>query len=266
MLKIGDAFGPITPDTLSTVVDKILSSQYSTSTKNIYLCSILKNYPEHSELLKKHIGELNAQLRSQTVSRPADYNKVKQSSEANIAEMRAFFKPGYKIRSAKNYFVVLKALISLLYACNPPRRMEYRLCSFSPTSSNYYDLNSKCFVFNDYKTSKKYGTQTVPVTDEIHEMILSLREYHTVFRDDLRCKLADDEDFVFKNTKGSSFDRSAFRVLLLRSLGGSVCYLRRSYISECYKDVPSYEDMETRATAMGHQVNTALKHYMQKSS
>jgi hypothetical protein len=44
----------------------------------------------------------------------------------------------------------------------------------------------------------------------------------------------------------------------------SVDALRSIYLSEKYKDVPSMEDMEKTAEAMGHTITTSLTDYVKK--
>jgi hypothetical protein len=44
----------------------------------------------------------------------------------------------------------------------------------------------------------------------------------------------------------------------------SVDALRSIYLSEKYKDVPSMEEMESTANAMGHSITTGLTDYVKK--
>jgi hypothetical protein len=47
-----------------------------------------------------------------------------------------------------------------------------------PKEYNYLDLSKKQFIFNNYKTSTKYGTQMINITDELWASILKYLNHH----------------------------------------------------------------------------------------
>ncbi len=263
LARIEDKFGDFDESNLDLIAEKIIKCDLSDNTKVIYLCAILKIFSGvQDDLIKKYLKQLREDRENKRVpEKIADYEIIKENATKHINLMRQCKMP-CEILSKQLYNIALKALLSMLYLTNP-RRMEYRLCTFSATSSNYYDIESKKFIFNDYKTFKSHGMQEVTVSQELHDLILAMRNYHAKRRKDIRTMLNGEEDFVIKNSVGNKFDTCAFNAILKQTLGGSVCFLRRSYISECYKTVPNYIEMKDRAIKMGHSIDTALKHYKQ---
>ena len=43
---------------------------------------------------------------------------------------------------------------------------------------NYLDLSKKDFIFNDYKTSSKYGTQVIKISDDLWKSLLKYFKHH----------------------------------------------------------------------------------------
>jgi len=145
------------------------------------------------------------------------------------------------------------AFSSGVYA--PPRRREYaniRTKNIDTKLDNYIFKNK--IIFNSYKTAKKYGQQTYIISPEIMPI---LKQY---------LKL-NKTDFLFPKKDGeASMSNVDYNRLLGKVFGPfiSVDALRSIYLSEKYKDVPSMEDMEKTAEAMGHTITTSLTDYVKK--
>ena len=103
-------------------------------------------------------------------------------------------------------------------------------------------------VFNSYKTAKKYGSQIyeIPVP-----LIPIVKKYLKLNKSDYlekwRC-------FYDENRTLQKIFAKTIPVDNLRSI----------YLSEKYKNIPSLVDMQETATAMGHQITTALTDYVKK--
>ena len=75
-------------------------------------------------------------------------------------------------------------LLLALYTYIPPRRIldyfEMYVLDMSSNDNtvNFYDMENKKFIFNKYKTAKKYGRQEIPIPDELYSIINSyIRSY-----------------------------------------------------------------------------------------
>jgi integrase len=137
----------------------------------------------------------------------------------------------------------------------PPRRSEYsniKVRDYDKEKDNY--LLKKKIYFNNYKTVKKYGQQTVDVPPEVMKVInkylkLNTTEYMFPKGDGDKCMTNVDYNRLLQKLFGQSSSVDAF------------CSI---YLSYKYKDLPSYEDMANTATAMGHTINTQLTDYVKK--
>jgi len=68
-------------------------------------------------------------------------------------------------------------LLALYALAEAPRRNEYRnmkvaACPADDNENNYCDLERDVFVFQDYKTRRFYGTQTVPIPPRLKDCVL----------------------------------------------------------------------------------------------
>ena len=179
----------------------------------------------------------------------------------------------------RKYMLVLRdtVMLSLFLSDpekNPPRRcMDYarmkrvsteefnKAIEKGETHINYLiegDGYSPKFVFCNYKTKQKYGITEVPLNLELNKMIK------------LWFRWGNKTNWLFPQVGGSHIRDAQFS----RNLGKiidkyypakrvSVNMFRNIIISNRYKDVPSYEDMEKYATLCGHSVNTMLTNYKQ---
>ena len=145
------------------------------------------------------------------------------------------------------------AFSSGVYA--PPRRSEFanvRINNFDRRVDNYLLKNK--IVFNAYKTSKRYGQQVYEIPSEVAPI---LRQY---------LKL-NKTDFLFPKREGETcLSNVDYNRLLQKVFGKSISVdeLRSIYLSEKYKNIPSMEDLEKTATAMGHSITTGLTDYVKK--
>lgn len=156
--------------------------------------------------------------------------------------------------SLKIFLLAQGVLLSYLYFDIPARRSEYILVKFiDEGDNNYYDSKCKTFFFRKYKTAKFHGVQNVTVNSTIDEIIKKLRDY-------------TQADYLFTTSKGKQFTLKDLNFTLKKHFGAGTCMIRRSYISDCYKNVPPLQEMQKRANDMGHSLNTALLCYKKEMS
>ena len=142
------------------------------------------------------------------------------------------------------------------YVLIPPRRLkDYALMHVVTNGNNlssdlnYYIRNEKIFVFNNYKTDKKYKCQKQQVPKELYQIL---------------------EEYIKKyNITGSLFQltRKAIQLRLTRifkkglNCSVSVNILRHSYISFGKESGEFLGEEEEYAKKMGHSVMTQLDYY-----
>jgi integrase len=116
---------------------------------------------------------------------------------------------------------------------------------------NYYKVGK--LYFSKYKTAAKYGAQTVDVPKDLDKLIKKW------------IKLNDTHSFLFSSNK-QPLSSSQIARLLNKAFDkpASVDAMRHIYLSNLYKDVPSIQQMEATANAMGHSTGQAML-YVKKS-
>lgn len=152
-----------------------------------------------------------------------------------------------------------KALISI-YTLQPPRRLDYRLMRISEkndldTQFNYYNTESKEFIFNNYKTNKKFKQQIFKISNKLAEIL------------DKHIKEAklQDGDFLFGKTPTTEYKSFSNQItkIFKQHLGKniSVNLLRHSYISNFLKQpdltVAARKEVGNK---MAHSIETQLKY------
>lgn len=135
----------------------------------------------------------------------------------------------------------------------PPRRCEFITLVLKPTDKavdNWIDLKKKEFVWNQYKTSKLYGTQRVPYGKDFN---LLLKRY---------LKRIGNQKYLIFGTDGEAISQPNFTQTLNRMYGRNVSttMLRHIYLSHIHKDTPKIEDLKRIATAMGHTLKEGMQY------
>ena len=98
----------------------------------------------------------------------------------------------------KTYRTLLDYTILSLYILNPPRRnMDY--CDMNlvlgesmkdlPNTQNYYNPNSQEFIFNKYKTVKKFGQQRIKIPIKLRNIL-----EHFILHHPMLCKFKNNTD------------------------------------------------------------------------
>ena len=149
-------------------------------------------------------------------------------------------------------YVLLSCLLLI-----PPRRSldftEFKIRNVVDESTENYMKTEKkvpSFVFNTYKTAKKYGKQVEVIPKKLATIMKKW------------CKL-NTHDYLLMNTKQSGKISPTQLMHLLHAFFEkplSTSLLRHIYLSDKYKDVPALKDMKDTAAAMGHSLGQALEY------
>jgi hypothetical protein len=151
--------------------------------------------------------------------------------------------------------VQLYVLLSCLLLIEPRRSMDYtefKLRNADATKDNFLKTEKRkpYFVFNTYKTSKKYKQQVIEIPPKLHKIMKRWMELNS-------------HEWLLMNTPQSNKISQTQLTNLLYSFFEkpiSTSMLRHIYLTDKYKDVPALAEMEKTAENMGHDLTMALKY------
>lgn len=136
----------------------------------------------------------------------------------------------------------------------PPRRsLDYaqmKIKNYDTKKDNYYKAGK--FYFNIYKTVDTYGTQVVDVKSLAPELNANIMKWIK----------SDPTDYLLFSTNKNPLTSPQITRMLNRIFGKrtSTDLLRHIYLTDKYKNVPALEEMEKRASEMGHSLNTSMEY------
>lgn len=249
--------------------DNILKKleKYKPNTRRTYLISIvsiLKADDPKSDLFNYYYDKMlsiTKEIKKEDTSKLSDnqkenwmswdeVNKVFNELKDNVL---SFSKRG-KLQK-KQYENLLSLLITALYIYQEPRRnLDYQLLykvknykSSFPDDKNYITDNN--FIFNRYKTDKKYGSQKIPVSEEL-KPILELY-YKQTGKPNSKPKI------FLRDYEGKPLDKvnSITRILnsvFGRNIGSSL--IRHIYLTDKYGK--KLKEQKQSAENMGHSLQT----------
>jgi integrase len=159
------------------------------------------------------------------------------------------------------------ALLSLYIHQQPRRNKDYQLMrvvdAFTTdldTKFNYMDLSKKKFIFNVYKTSKKYGRFDLPISKQL---FVSLKKYLKHRQMKLSLDDTNDKPFLIRYD-GKALDKSNDITKLLnkvfgKNVGSSM--LRHIFLTDKYDAI--IDDQKKDASTMAHS-ESEQKKYVKK--
>lgn len=162
-------------------------------------------------------------------------------------------KSGVSKTPMKDLQSIQDLVIATLYIKQKPRRLmdytELKIKNIDKDTDNYILKNN--FVFNKYKTDKKYSMQTVKIEPETKKIL------------DKWIKLIpDDCEYLLFDANGNKLNSVKLNQRLRKIFGLSANMIRSAFLTDMYKDAPSLQNAQQTAEDMGHSVNTAIKNYV----
>lgn len=165
-----------------------------------------------------------------------------------------------KVLDSNQYETLLKSVVLGLYTYTAPRRnqdyLEMSVVKEEPSvaDSNYLVVDKKLvpqkFIFNKYKTSKKYGKQTIEIPPELASILGIYIKHHPLLKGKKKTfepvkllVLSDGTPFQAVNSITRLLNK-----IFGKKVGSSM--LRHIYLSSKY----DIKEMETDAKNMGHSV------------
>ena len=173
---------------------------------------------------------------------------------------------GNKTITGLQYDKLFQFMLASLYVDVPPRRNDYldmyvvkKWNDTMDKNKNYYDLATHRFIFEKYKTAKKYGRQIVDVPEQLQQTLALFLKHHPL------AKGKADNYKLLVNHDGSEMTTvnaitRALNKIFGKGVGSSM--LRHSYLSAKYGD--AVEDLEEDTTAMGNSPGVAISEYIKK--
>ena len=271
----------------TTAVDEALM-KYADSTRKTFLASIVsvlslmkdkptykKTYQHYYDEMMKKSGELRAaETNGEKTEKQKDnwleWDEVLKAKTDLYNSVKTF--SSQKTITPQQYNELLALVVLSLYTEIPPRRnQDYQEMwvvgkwnDKMDNSKNYLDIMGNQFVFNKYKTAKKYGTQYVPITEApmLTEAITMLLKHHPQHKG----RITKNTEFRFLTySDGSPLTavNSITRILnkvFGKKIGSSM--IRHIYLSSKYGTIK--EEQQQDAAAMGHSVAEQQNVYVKK--
>jgi hypothetical protein len=200
------------------------------------------------DVYKKPMGELMAQQKEQASKQEKSAHRA--DIDLSFEDVVARAKASDKLiqRSASNKNLVDNVILNCMTGVNnPPRRLEWaqvKVRNYDADTDNY--LRGDTVVFNQYKTFKTYGQQTVKIDAKTMKTVRKLVKQ-------------SESDFLLTTVTGRSMSASQLsaRIGSLFTPKVGVDVLRSVYISHVFRGAPALNAAEELATAMGHSTAAA---------
>lgn len=259
--------------------------EYAASTQKSVLASIVstlslvKEKPTYKAIYKHYYEQMMNKAKEPTET--AENEKTEKQKEnwiswediQKIAEEQRKKMLEYGVKKTitpSEFNHLLSSLVLSLYVFIQPRRNQDYLDMAvvkkwkedMPTTKNYLDLTGQRFIFNKYKTAKKYGKQIIEIPNTAEAPLMDTLQLYLKFHPLFKATKGKEEVPFLVTSEGTALTavNSITRILnkiFGKKVGSSM--LRHSFLSAKY----NIAEMEEDAEAMGHSVNEQRK-YMKK--
>lgn len=249
-----------------TRILQLLDDKTPQTRKTVLASIIVLNGKEHTnQFIEKKMKEDMEETRkiddTQTKSEKQkenweSYDNIKLLHQSYLSEAEKILNEKGKPDEAKLHLLTRFMMLSLSSGVYmPPRRSEMvliKIKDYDPAKDNYIDLKKGEFVYNQYKTVKKYGEQRVAFSPEFKPI---LKKY--LAKVNGQTYLLERNGRPFLATELTREMHNIFGKKISTSM------LRHIYLSEVYKNVPALQEMKERASDMGHSISESLKYVKQ---
>jgi len=259
------------------IIEKL--EKYGPATRKNYLAMInsilgLFNEPKYEKLKDKYyklMMELDTTQREQSKTNEKSqtqkdnwlsWDDIEKVKKELINDVNSF--KSKRTINEKQFDKILDLLLLSLYTDIPPRRNDYKdmivvkkWIPIMENDVNYYSQSDNTFIFNVYKTSKKYGQQILKIDNERLLTIIKLYlKHHPLKNDDT------SYDFLVSH-KGTPFIINTITKRLNKIFGLKIgaSMLRHIYLTHKYAD--DLEQMKLDSQMMAHSMDEQ-KEYIKK--
>jgi hypothetical protein len=259
------------------VIEDFLN-QYAETTKRNFIIAIVSalNLAGTTAKHKKLYGEYYKLMMDKNKEIKENGGKTKEGMPSWDAVLEKYDALKTKVKETTDfskesaYNDLLKLLVTSLYVLQPPRRNgDYLEMKIVPTYSeelpqnmNYLDTKKGEFIFNKYKTSKKYGEFRKAIEPELRAIITLYLKHHPNLWEGRKQKKEPVPFLVYRDGEPLHQLNSITRLInsvLGKGVGSSA--LRHIYITEKYGKVEEEKakDAEAMAHSVGQQKDYILK-------
>jgi len=233
---------------------------YIIAVSSVLKCFLNNNKNKKVEILynqySKILDEYNTNLKDQTTMTETENKNWIDKDE--LEKIYNDVKDNYKKdkQAFQNYL-----LLSLYYLQAPRRNKDYQLLKIVSKYNdqlsnefNYLDIKKKMFIFNNYKTAKKYNKQEININDDL---FLIIQSYIKTF------KLKDGE-YLLNDLKTNEPYKNTNSITLLlnrifkKKIGASM--LRKMYLTTKYSN--NSEQLKADAKNMGTSTGVIQTNYI----
>jgi hypothetical protein len=253
------------------------------NTRRTYLISIvsaLKDRPEpkNKKLYAKfyeHLINLNKELKDNTEKSPKVKENWSSQEEVNdvLAKMKEIIPEiqNKKKITEDEYNKLLNLVVLSLYTLQAPRRnrdyCEMVIVKKEPesTESNYLDLSDWKWVFNNFKTQKKYQKQILVIPDELKTILQVYFKFHPKAKEIKAKKDPETPIHFLVHFDGSPISSSTEMTRLLNKIFGKkigCSLLRAIFLTDKYGK--ESEELKKDTASMGTSVGTAMDNYIKQ--
>ena len=259
------------------VIEDFLN-QYAETTKRNFIIAIVSalNLAGTTAKHKKLYGEYYKMMMEKNKEIKENGGKTKEGMPSWDAVLEKYNALKTKVMETTDFSKdtafndLLKLLVTSLYVLQPPRRngdyLEMKVVpTYSedlPTTVNYLDTKKGEFIFNKYKTSKKYGEFRKAIEPELRAIVSLYLKHHPNLWEGRKQKKEPVPFLVYRDGEPLHQLNSITRLInsvLGKGVGSSA--LRHFYITEKYGKVEEEQakDAEAMAHSVGQQKDYILK-------
>lgn len=273
------------------VLSKLTKRKLATSTKKNYVASILSVlsvykdkkgmndlHAKYSEMMETLVKELDEQNPDNTKSSKQQenwmsWNEIMEKRDELETSVRQELKGvRFKDMDKRNHYNILLNLVVLsLYTLIPPRRNDYATMEIimneedaKDDNMNYLVFNDSKFIYNNYKTSGKFGKQEMDIPPKLMNVIKLYIRFHPLLQTKtktypVRFLVMADGKSVPKN---NGITRILNRIFKNKNIGSSL--LRHIFLTDKFGDV--LDEKNKLAEKMGHSVSTQNEYVVNKET
>ena len=259
------------------VIEDFLN-QYAETTKRNFIIAIVSalNLAGTTAKHKKLYGDYYKMMMEKNKEIKENGGKKKEDMPSWEAVLEKYNALKEKVKETTDfskdsaYNDLLKLLVTSLYVLQPPRRngdyLEMRVVpSYNeelPSTVNYLDTKKGEFIFNKYKTSKKYGEFRKAIEPELRAILTLYLKHHPNLWEGRKQKKEPVPFLVYRDGEPLHQLNSITRLInsvLGKGVGSSA--LRHIYITEKYGKIEEEQakDAEAMAHSVGQQKDYILK-------
>lgn len=270
-------------------IDKVLVklTNYKENTKRNYLISVVSILSMNDKPMFKKLHDKYYALmmkKNEDIKKDTKPNELTEKQEQNWLDWKDVLSKYNKLEEEVNQFndkkdltdieyntLLSYAILSLYIHQAPRRNKDYQIMLLTdkynvdlPKDKNYLDLDNKAFIFNDYKTASKYGTQHIAISDDLWNALMKYFKHHPKVSVTKKGISLKGLEYFLVHKDNSPLDKvnSITRILnkvFDKAIGSSM--LRHIYLTGKYGK--ALEDQKTDAVNMAHS-EAMQKDYIKK--